>query len=137
LPAGADAVPAIASTNSDLQPGDRGVFSFGDKYLTFQVVRVSDSLPLVNSGGDRFLVVAQDHLATLAPVLGGAASADFIAAPASASDAIKSAAAQPSETSNSPASREAAATLAATPVSQAVERRLWPLPPSPRPPTRH
>ena len=42
LPAGADAVPAIASTSSDLQPGDRGVFSFGDKYLTFQVVRVSD-----------------------------------------------------------------------------------------------
>ncbi len=63
LPAGADAVPAIASTSSDLQPGDRGVFSFGDKYLTFQVVRVSDSFPLVNNG-DRFLVVAQDHLAT-------------------------------------------------------------------------
>src|SRR4029079_14733696 len=118
LPAGADAAPAIASTNSDLQPGDRGVFSFGDKYLTFQVVKVSDSLPLA-SGGDRFLVVAQDHLATLAPVLGGAASADFIAAPASASHAIQSC--TPSQANLLFTSQqEAAATLAATPVSQAV-----------------
>jgi len=117
LPANADAIPAIASTSSDLQPGARGVFSLGVDSLTFRVVKVQDGFPLVEPG-DRFLVVDRAQLATLAPALGGAPSADFIEAPASSAEAIQSAAAEASLQFAS--QQAAAATLAATPVSQAV-----------------
>ena len=118
LPAGADALPAIASTSSELQVGARGVYSLGFDSVTFNVVKVIDAFPL-GDPGDRFLIVAQAQLATLTPALGGAPSADFIDAPPSSANALKAAASsQPNLQFAS--QQEAAATLAATPVSQAV-----------------
>jgi putative ABC transport system permease protein len=120
LAAEAQALPVIASGGLGLNVGDGAGLTIGAQAVSLRVAGLADSFALA-PGNDRFVLLSHDQLSELVPALLGdrAPNAIFVDAPVAATAALTAVAAGDANLALL-SQQQVAATLAASPVNQAV-----------------